>query len=327
MMRMNGCIRTGLAGVLALAGAVPAFGGMVIDSVVATVDNEPILQSDLMMEIAPLVESLRMAGTPDHEIDRQVEGALEEALETAIEQRILHRQAVLRGFQVDDEAVEERIDTIREQFPSNDAFLRALREAGETMSDFRDRMRRQIMAVSMGAGVRRDFEQEAVVTESDIAQYYQDNQREFSHGERIRMRRIFLDAGSTPEARETAHGRLAALKAELEQGVSFGDLARAHSEGPEAENGGVVGWVERGDLVPALEEILFGLATGGVSDPVDTEFGVQLLKADERSESGTMSLQEARTEIEPILRRKYAAERYDKWMSDLRKRSQVRVLL
>jgi len=308
-----------------LGAFMSAQAAVVIDSVVATVDNEPILESDLMTEIAPLVESLRISGAADSEMQRQIELALNEALDTAIEQRILHRQALLRGFQVDDQAVEERIERIRSQFPTNDAFLRAMQEAGETMSDFRERMRRQILAVSMGAGQRREFEKEAVITESDIAQYYQDYRQEFSHDERIRIRRIFLDAGQSPEDRARAKARLLALKAELDQGAAFADLARAHSEGPEAADGGLVGWVERGDLVAELEAPVFALQVGEVTEPIDTEFGVLLMKADERVGAGTMSLQEARTKIEPILRQKYAAERFDKWMTELRKGSRVRV--
>lgn len=327
MMTMRFC--RGAALTLAL-GAMTLSGNAraaVIDAVVATVGGEPILQSELMVEIAPFVESLRMANTSDAEMQRQMEDALEQALNTAIEQRLLYRQASLRGLQADDKDVEDRIERIRSQFPSNDAFLKAMQEAGETMSDFRERIRRQMIAVTMGVGQRREFEKEAVITESDIAQYYQDNRNEFSHDERIRLRRIFLDAGSTDEDRAAARARLEMLRSELAQGADFAALAEAHSDGPEADNGGIVGWIERGDLVDALESVVFSLDSGEVSEVIDTEFGLVLMKADQRTGAGTMTLQEARTEIEPILRRRYAAERYDKWMSDLRKRSQVRIFL
>lgn len=298
-----------------------------IDQVVATVDDEPILQSELMVEIAPLIESLRASAATPEQFQQEVDDAMRQALDQAVEQRLLYREAELKGLQIDDAAIDDRIDKIKAQYKTNDEFLNALRDAGETMSDFRERLRRQIIAISMGMEQRRTYEDQAVVSESEIAQYYQDHQDEFSHGERIKVRRIFLSTGASSDEKAKGRARLESLKEELTLGADFSELAQAHSAGPEASSGGLVGWVERGDLVPQLEEAVFALQAGEVSAPIEVEEGVLLLKAEERVAAGTMTLDEARTEIEPILRGEAADVRYQKWINDLRDRRDVRVLL
>jgi parvulin-like peptidyl-prolyl isomerase len=299
--------------ILAVAGLAVASAAEVVDAIVATVDTEPILQSDLMSQ-ASMVE-----GDPNM--------ALQEVLDKAIEQKILYRQAMLAGLDVPETTVEERLDAIRGNYDSNEAFMKALEEAGETLSDFRDSLRKQIIAISMGMRKRTEFEKDVVITEADMRQYYQDHQEEFSRPERVQMRRLFLGATKDPADRAKVRARLEALRDELELGADFGELAKTHSEGPDAAAGGLVGWVQRGDLVPELENEVFKLQSGEVSPVIETEWGFHLLRADDRQEAGEANYDEVRSEIEPILRAELARDRYDSWLQELRKRSRVRVMM
>ena len=165
-----------------------------------------------------------------------------------------------------------------------------------------------------------------MVSESDAAQYFEDNRDEFSRPEQVRLRRIFIPAGNDGE-RARASAQLDSLADEIALGADFAELAKTYSQGPAAEDGGLVGWVKRGDLVAELEDAAFALNAGEYSPVVSTEFGVHLLQVTERREAGGMSFAEARKEIEPILREQYADQRYEEWMRDLRGRSRVLVFL
>lgn len=298
-----------------------------VDGVVATVGREPILQSDLMQDAGARIQAIRSSVTSQEQFDQEVEKALREALEAAIEYQLLYREAQTAGIEVPDAEVERRMNIIRRDYESGEAFAKALEEAGTTVSAFRERVRRQIMAATVGMGRRMQFEKEAVVAESEMAQYYQDNIREFSHPARTRVRRIFLTAGRDPDERAQVRAKLETLRGELELGADFAELARARSEGPEAQEGGLIGWVKAGDMVPELDAALGEIETGGVSAVVETEFGFHLLKVEQREEAGTSSYDKARQEIEPILRKKHGDQRYKKWMSTLRQRGNVRVFM
>lgn len=296
-----------------------------IDAVVATVDREVILQSELVAEIAPLIETLRTSALSQEDFNREVDAALREALDQAVEQKILYREALLAGIKVTDEEVDDRIRQIKAQYESNEAFMKVVEQAGESMSDFRERLKKQIMAMTFGMSKRRQFEAEAVISESEMAQYYQDNLSDFARPERVRVRRIFLPAGSGDGAKVAA--QLEALHEELNLGADFAALAKAHSQGPGAAEGGLIGWVSRGDLVPELEAAAFTLGVGEVSEVIKTEFGYQIIVVEDKQAAGEAALADLRTEIEPILRAQQASKHYDKWINELRKRSRVSVFL
>lgn len=310
-----------------LAVAACSVQAAVVDGIVATVGTEVILQSELVQEITPLLQELRQTASSQAEFDQEAEKHLRAALEQAIDAKILLRQAMLQGLEVQDEAVESRIEDIKKRFASNEAFLKELEAAGETMGDFRMRVRKQILAISMGLRKRREFEEAVEVSEADVLQYYQDHQERFTHPERVFVRRIFVPSGKEAQDRAAAAARLEELRAQLDAGADFAELAKTYSSGPSAEKGGAVGWVARGDLVKKLEEAVFALEDGGVTDVLEMESGFVLLKVDKREAAGTASLDEVRTEIEPELRAKYAGAKFDKWMRELRKRSRVRVFM
>lgn len=310
-----------LAVCVAAAGAYAA----TVDETLATVDKEVILRSEVLQEIGPLVNDIRQSNSSG--ANAEIEKAVREALDKAIENKLLVREALAAGAKIDDKDIDDRVEKFRAQYKSNEEFNKMLADSGETLTEFRERVRKQILAVSYANLKHKQFEKDAVVSESDIAQFYQDHQAEFSRPERVKVRRIFLQAGKDAPTRAKAKARLQSLKDELAQGADFADLAKQHSQGPEAKDGGLMGWVAKGDLVGDLDTALFALSPGSVSDVLETEFGVLLLKAEEKQAAGALPYDQARTDIEPVLRGKYADERFDAWMKELRKKGVVREFL
>lgn len=322
---MNARVALAIAGFFVLAGV--AVQAELIDQIAATVDTEVILYSDLVSEVTPVLQEIQAQSPTREAFDREREKVVREALDTAIERKILYREAQLAGIEVKDKDVEERLNKIIEGYDSVEEFRRALEEAGENMGDFRETLRKQIMAITFGTIKRKDFEKDVVISDAEVRQYYQDHESEFSRPERMKVRRIFLGAGSDPAERAKVKARLEALAEEARLGADFGELAKKYSEGPDAAESGLMGWVAKGDLVPELESVVFALSEGGLSEVVETQWGFNLLRVDQKEGAGTASFEEARTDIEPMLRAQYADEHYKKWMGELRKRSRVRVYL
>ncbi|MCF6283764.1 MAG: peptidylprolyl isomerase [Candidatus Hydrogenedentes bacterium] len=290
----------------------------IVDAIVATVDTEVILQSEIVSEIRPLI-----ADKPEQEIVK----LFNEALEQSIEQKILYREGVLNDIKITDEQVEARIKGFRERYASEKDFLGALAEEGVTISAFRERIRKQTVALSMGMSKRRYLEDDAVISEAELSQYYQDNLKQFQKPERVKLYRIFIAMDQSEGGRGKTLARLEALREELALGAEFSKLAEQHSDGPSAAEGGFVGWIGRGDFVADLEDVAFGLEPGDISPIIETDTGMMLFMAAEKVEAGLASFDEVRTEIEPVLRANYGNERYKRWMAELRKRSRVRKYL
>ena len=318
--------------ILVLAAGLSAAGlcarADVVDGIVATVGTEVILHSELVEEIMPFLSDLQKKTSDADEFNRQAQSQLRQALDQAVDNKILLRESLLAGLEVKGDAVEIRLGDIKKRFASNEDFLKEIEKAGMTMSDLRDRVRKQILAVSMRMRKHQQFEKEAQVSEADTAAYYKANPDKFAHAERVQARRIFLAAGQDEQEQGQVRARLEELKKQIDGGADFAELAKTYSSGPEAAQGGLVGWVTRsGDLVPHLEEALFALPEGGVTDVLRTEFGLVLMKVEKKEGAGTGSLDEARKVIEPELRAKIAEEKYAKWIGEMRKRSRVRIFL
>jgi parvulin-like peptidyl-prolyl isomerase len=95
-------------------------------------------------------------------------------------------------------------------------------------------------------------------------------------GERVRLRQLILP--------DQATGQLA--RDRLRNGEDFLAVSRELSRAPNAATGGLVGWVERGQLPPEFEAAVFGLASGEVSDPVQSNAGWHVFQVMERRSAG-----------------------------------------
>ncbi|MFV2051151.1 peptidylprolyl isomerase [Aliiroseovarius sp. YM-037] len=87
------------------------------------------------------------------------------------------------------------------------------------------------------------------------------------------------------------------LVTELEGGADFADLAREHSTGPSGPNGGDLGWFGKGMMVPEFEEAVVSLEVGGVSAPVQTQFGWHVVKLNETRDQEAPTLDEVKDDL------------------------------
>ncbi len=299
----------------------------VVDKVVATVDKEAILMSDLLAEIGPQLRDLRAQAASQQEMDRLLDEKMRATLDQAIENKILLREAQLAGIVIDDATVDVRFEEYKRLYPSNEAFMKEMEEAGETTTGLKERLRKQMLARTMAVRKTNELEGGIVISESEIAQYFQDHRGEFQNQERVRCSQIFIPAGEDLVEREKVRAQLEQLKDEISDGAEFAELAIQHSKAPGAEDGGIVGWVQRGDLVGRLDEAAFTLAEGEISEVIESDQGFHLLRVDKKEAAGELTLDDVRADIEPELRRAAAAEKFKKWMEDLRKRSRVQLFL
>lgn len=298
-----------------------------VDGVAAAVGREPILQSEVIEEAGAELQSLRDSGLSPSELERQADAALRRALDRLIEYKLVYREAAGKKIEIPEKQIERRVTAIRRQYPSQEAFLKALADSGRTVDTLRDEVRKQMTALLFARAKRRQFEQEVTVTEEDIRRYYEENTEQFHHGPRVRARRIFIAAGRDPESRQEARKRAEDILDRLRKGADFAQTALDESDGPEAEDAGMMGWIQGDSLVPALRDALAQLEPGQLSDIIETDFGYHILLLEERQEAGEISLEQARAEIEPLVRRQKSDERYQRWVNTLRQQADVRLFV
>ncbi len=311
--------------VVMMVAGVPVSQAELVDQVLATVDTEAILQSELMLEIAPRLAELQSTAADAASFQKAADALMGEALEQAIDAKLLLREALRAGIEIEEKRIDEQLAEFKKLYDSPEQFTKELEAAGETLGDLRVRIRKQTMARAMAVRKQSEFEKQVVVSESDLAQYFEDHKDEFARPERVRVSQIFLPATGGADERAVAKARMEEILSELKQGGDFAAVAKAYSKGPEAQQGGAIGWVARGDLVQSLEEAAFTLPAAGLSNVLESPGGYHILRVDERQDAGQATLEDVRKDIEPRLRAEAAAQQYKNWIQELRNKSRVRV--
>jgi peptidyl-prolyl cis-trans isomerase SurA len=129
--------------------------------------------------------------------------------------------------------------------------------------------------------------------------------------------------GASEAERAAIRAEAAALAARARKGEDFAALARAHSKGPSAAEGGDLGWLRRGTLEKAFEDAAFKLEPGQVSDPVAAGPGLHVVKVDERRVGGGRSFEDAKEEIRQRLFTDQADGYRQQYIADLRAKALV----
>lgn len=273
---------------------------------VARVNGEVITQEEFegFLHQQDLEESLALA--TDNEDGRKLKRDL---LERMIDDRLMLQEARRHFFTVDPKEVDREVERVLGQYPPEQV-EELLRQQKLDREGYRRRTEQLLL-------IRRLLEQEVVdrqaVSREDVEKYYQTRLQEFVRPEEVRVRQIV----TRTEAEATA------LRQKILNGASFEDLARQYSLGPEGKRGGDLGFFPRGRMPPAIEQAAFELWGGRVSAVVPSPYGFHLFQLIERRPARTLSLDEARPEIQRRILEERAKEAETLYLRTLRERANI----
>ncbi len=138
------------------------------------------------------------------------------------------------------------------------------------------------------------------VDEDELKQFYEERKASLKSKEQRRASHILIAVPSDADeaAVEKARKEAAQVREQLAGGADFAELAKAHSDDPgSAQKGGDLGFFGSGDMVPAFDKTVFGMAEGDISDPVRTQFGFHIIKLTGIRGSKVPPLDEVRDEL------------------------------
>lgn len=144
-----------------------------------------------------------------------------------------------------------------------------------------------------------DFAQAANISDQDLQKQYQANIDQYRVLERVNVRHILIKTQGKPKEeepklREKAEGILKQLKS----GANFAELAKKDSEDPgSGQKGGELGWIARGQTVPAFEKAAFSLKPNELSNVIATEYGFHILQITSHEQAHTRTFDEVKPEL------------------------------
>jgi parvulin-like peptidyl-prolyl isomerase len=155
------------------------------------------------------------------------------------------------------------------------------------------------------------------VTDEEVAAYYNQNLTQFAARPKVQASHILLRSRKDAEM----------VKAKLDQGADFNELARQYSiDLPMALEGGSMGEIEKGKTVPALENVLFILDEGQIGDQiVETQYGFHILRVDKIIMGDYQPLENVRDQVKSMIMLSKESQAFEKMASELEKNADIKI--
>jgi|YNPNPStandDraft_1061719.scaffolds.fasta_scaffold04517_4 parvulin-like peptidyl-prolyl isomerase len=230
-------------------------------------------------------------------------------LTTAIEEAILIRRAEQGGIAVSQGEIEE----------AESQLLADYRGAAEGVGQARQRSAWGRQAIRDRLLVRRFLEvllQGVLVEDGEVVALFKERRELFVRPREVMVRQILVDTWE--EAVD--------IQRRIRKGEEFSRLARARSMGPEAQAGGHLGYVRPGQLPPEIEEVVFALDEGEVSEVIPSAYGFHILKVEEKKGARELTFSEVQEELRERLSLQKAQRAYKAWMEEQWRGAQIEVL-
>jgi peptidyl-prolyl cis-trans isomerase SurA len=248
-----------------------------VDRIVAVVDNDVILQSELSAQVQFFVLNNR--------VDPKAPGLREQVLQSMVNEKLIVAKAIEDSVTVTDDEVQQQLEAVIQQRIQQVGSEARLEEMyGMPLSrikrEYRDEMRRNLLSQK----VQQQRFGTAQIGRYEVEQFYQQYRDSLPPvPEELDLSRIFIKPKVSNEARAAGQTYMEQLLDSLKAGVPFEDLARRHSQDPgSAQQGGDLGFVRRGQFVKEFETAVFALGEGQISGIVETDFGLHVIQLVER---------------------------------------------
>jgi len=256
-----------------------------IDSIVALVDDDVILRSELDIAIAGIVERIRQQGG-----DLPPRGLLEkQVLERLILRRLQLVRAYQTGIRISDSDIDQSMLMLAEQ---NRLSLMQLRQAieadGEDFAEFRQNIGEEMMTERLRQRVINSMDP---ITETEIDILLASDS--FNSGEyNISHILIALSDGSTPAQIAVQEEKANNIYQQLEEGLDFASAAISYSDSQEALEGGLVGWRDLNSVPVVFSDAIKNMRAGQITTPIRSPAGFHIIKVNDYRERSEVMITE-----------------------------------
>jgi peptidyl-prolyl cis-trans isomerase C len=141
-------------------------------------------------------------------------------------------------------------------------------------------------------------EGKAALTDDAMKKVYDDAIKQTAGEKEVHARHILLPTEEEAKA----------VKAELDKGADFAELAKKKSKDPGAADGGDLGFFTKEQMVPEFSAVAFALEPGKISDPVKTQFGWHIIKVEEKRDRKPPPFDQVKAQVSQFVVRKAQAD-------------------
>jgi peptidyl-prolyl cis-trans isomerase C len=264
-----------------------------LPDVVATVDGKEITKATVE-KMMGIIRQQMQVNFPAGQLDAVLPRMQEQVIRELIDRQILLNAAADTAFT--DAEFEAELAEMKQELPPGVTFEELLEKTGMDMGEVREQMRIRKMLLAKA-------EEAVPATEEECRAFFEENKGGMAQDESVEASHILVAVPRDADeaARAAARAKIDGLKAQLDAGADFAELAKANSDCPSKANGGSLGMFGRGMMVPEFEDAAFSQEIGKVGDVVETTFGYHLVLVTKRSEAKEADYDEVKDRIAELL--------------------------
>jgi parvulin-like peptidyl-prolyl isomerase len=304
--------------VLMLAGTQAR--GEITDKIIAVVNGEIITQNEFNAAFEPYLKRIdeTYPGSDKEAIIRQTKAAL---LQRFIDDLLIEQEAKKAGTSIKEEEVMEVLrDSLARQNIRMEDFLKKTESEGRSLETVKNEVRGQIMRTRL---MRREIKSKVMISDQEIGEYYNRHRDEYEGKEAVRIKQILLliPKNADGETKAGIRNEAQQILNRAASGEPFDLLAMKYSQGPEAQQGGDIGFIEKGVIIPEVEKAAFSLPLEQISNVIESSLGFHIIKVIDKRGAGLKKIESVREEIKTKLEDEKLEKKYDEWISAVRKKS------
>jgi peptidyl-prolyl cis-trans isomerase C len=291
------------------------------EDVVVTVDGQDITHGEIMQAVQNTMRQLSQQ-MPPQQLSQMYNQVYNNTTDQLIANVLLTKASENSSLAVSEEELNSEIDKIKAGIPEGNTLEEALAENNMDLNEWKENLRTQIL---IGKFVEEKTADIGEATSAEVATFYQENIDQFKNPENVEASHILLSftEEDTDATKAEKKAKLEQIKADIDAGASFEDIAKESSDCPSSQRGGNLGSFARGQMVPEFEDVAFTQEVGIVSDVVETQFGYHLIKVTDHQMEKTSTLAEVTDQLRNYLSGQKKQEALIEYVGSLREKADV----
>ncbi len=269
------------------------------EDVVITVNGKKITHGEIMQGVQLNMMQLSRQ-IPQQQLSQMADQIYQNVTDTLIANILMTEAAEKSSLTINNADLDVEIAGIESNAPEDSSLRDALAKNDIDFEEWKENLRKQMIVRKL---IEEQISDMPPASEVEIAAFYEENADSFKMPETVTASHILLAfiEEDTDETKAQKKAQLEKIKADIETGGNFEELAKEYSDCNSSQRGGNLGSFSRGQMVPEFETVAFSIEPGNLSEIIETQFGYHLIKSTDHKKAGVRSLAEVQKELQVYL--------------------------
>jgi len=297
----------------------------IVDQIVARVNGDIVSQDELARFAREFSKEMQSQGASQSQIQQEIAKRQQDALRDRIDELLLTQKGKELNINVDSDLSKYMANLQRQSGMTDpEKFHDYIRQqSGRSYEDFQSETKNQFLTREV---IGHEVGRRISISDKEVEDYYNAHKQDFVRDEKVYLSEILISTqGKDPAAVLAAEKKAKQIAADASKGQRFSELARDNSDATTAKEGGVLGGYKKGELTQQVEDAVWKLPKGSVTQPIKIPTGFEVFRVDDHTKAGLAPLADVKPEIENQLYGPKMQPKVREYLTELRRHAFLQI--